>query len=221
MKKLCIQCGTELQEEAVFCHKCGAKQDEMAIVTATKKAEEKITMDTIGDYMYTRAYKEDFMDTVISASRSLNCVHLKAQITSKQMRNAMDFCNDDFSSTDMVMVRDTTDFGSMKEGLIITYYGAYYIWNGRMQSKVKFNQIKSMKKKSGTVIEIQFGLYNGRNNNFNLHTSKESLYNLFVEICECISRHRDGYPIEVAKTKKAKTNNSDADDIMAILGRFM
>lgn len=217
MEKFCVQCGMELPVEAVFCLKCGAKQEGAENNLASKN----IMMDVIGDYMYKREYKEDLMDTVIAASGSLSCVHLKSQITSKQMRNALDFCNDDFLSTDVIMVRDTTDFGSMKEGLIITYYGAYYIWEGRMQSKVKFNQIKEMKKNSGYGMDIKFTLYNGRENIFKLHSTKETLYKLFVEICDCISRHREGYPVKVDKTKSTKTNYNDPNDLMGILSKFM
>lgn len=199
MAKFCGQCGTELVDEALFCIKCGARQDDDGEpVVVTKATTDNIKMDPIGDYMYENDYREDFADTVIGASGSLSCVRLREQMSSKQVKNAISFCNNDFSLPDIVLVRDTTDFSSMKEGLIITYYGAYYIWQGKLQSKVKFNQIKSMKKAGGYgVSEIKFELFNGRENVFKLHSTRSSLYDLFVEIGKCIGRYREDYPIKM------------------------
>lgn len=199
MAKFCGQCGTKLVDEAVFCFQCGMKQDDDAEPMNVKKMRENIKLDVIGDYMYESDYREDFTDTVIAAASSLSCVHFREQLTTKQVKNAISFCNNDFSMSDIVMVRDTTDFASMKEGLIITYYGAYYIWKGKMQSKVKFNQIKSMKKKQTYGVgEIQFVLYDGRENTFQLHSTKSALVELFVQICKYIGRYREDYPIEIS-----------------------
>lgn len=199
MSKFCGQCGTKLMDEALFCFKCGANQsedyDEEAV--SKQKTPTIVKLSTIGDYMYENDYREDLTDTIIEAAGKLNYVRYRNQLSTKQVKNAINFCNNDFSLADIVMVRDTTDFGSMKEGLIITYFGAYYIWDGKLQSKIKFNQIKSMKKTASGVGEMKFTLYDGRENTFRLHTTKDSLPNMFVQICKCIERHREDYPIEI------------------------
>lgn len=199
MAKFCGQCGTKLVDEAMFCIKCGAKQDgDNEEVRNVKVTSDDVKMDPIGDYMYENDYRDDFADTVISAVGSLNCVRFRAQMSAKQVKNAISICNNDFSLPDIVMVRDTTDFSSMKEGLVITYYGAYYIWQGKLQSKVKFNQIRSMKKiETYGVAEIKFELYNGRENMFKLHSTRPALYDVFVQICKCIGRYREEYPIKI------------------------
>lgn len=200
MAKFCGQCGTKLMDEAKFCFQCGASQSEEEVaVTAVKKPQGNVKLDSIGDYMYENDYREDFADTVINAASSLNCVFLRDRLSTKQVKNAISFCNNDFSVADIVLVRDTTDFNSMKEGLIITYYGAYYIWQGKMQSKVKFNQIKTMRKQdSYGVGEMKFELYDGREISFKLHSTKPALQKLFVEIGKCIGRYREDYPIKIS-----------------------
>jgi len=199
MAKFCGQCGTKLTDEAKFCSQCGANQsEEDTVVTATKKPYGVVKMDTVGDYMYENAYREDLEDTVIAAASSLNCTFLRDRLSTKQVKNAISFCNNDFTVADIVLVRDTTDFNSMKEGLIITYYGAYYIWQGKLQSKVKFNQVKSIKKQSSYGVgEMKFVLYDGREIAFKLHSTKPALQKIFVEIGKCIGRHREDYPMEI------------------------
>ena len=199
MAKFCGQCGTKLPDEALFCFSCGTKQDGTAVASEpVKEVPAKLTKEVPDAYMREKSYKEDLEDTVFGVVGGKSYVSFKNQLRPTQTKNAISFCNNDFLASDIVMVRDTTDFSSMKEGLIVTYYGAYYIWKGKMQSKIKFNQIQSMRNASSYGLGgLEFTLYNGRKVDFQLHSSKQFLIDLFVEICECISRHRENYPIEV------------------------
>ena len=143
MAKFCGQCGAKLPDEALFCFSCGAKQDgSVAETEVAKNAPAKMTREVSDAYMHEKSYREDLTDTLFGVLGGKSYVSFKNQLRPTQTKNAVSFCNNDFSASDIVMVRDTTDFSSMKEGLIVTYYGAYYIWKGKMQSKIKFNQIQ-------------------------------------------------------------------------------
>jgi Predicted membrane-bound mannosyltransferase len=44
MSKLCIKCGAELEDQAIFCDECGAKQE-----TITNKSEEPLTQRQLNE----------------------------------------------------------------------------------------------------------------------------------------------------------------------------
>ena len=214
MAKFCGQCGTELVDEALFCIKCGTKQeDDGELVMPTKIMSGNIKMDVIGDYMYENDYREELTDIIMESTKSLSRVRFKTQLTTKQVKNAIAICNNDFMFPDVVIMRDSTDFGSMKLGFVITYFGAYYIWEGKMQSKIKFNQVKKMEVEAigfiTKLMQIKFTLYDGRESIFQLHTAEEVIPNLFIEIGKCVSRYREGYPLEIVGLEKSEPKSFD------------
>lgn len=220
MAKFCGQCGTELVDEALLCIKCGAGQDDDGeSVVATKVMPDNIKMNTIGDYMYENDYRDDLTDTIIEATKGLSRVRFKTQLTTKQVKNAISICNNDFTFPDVIMMRDTTDLGSMKQGLVITCFGAYYIWEGKMESKVKFNQVKKMEVEAigflTKLMQIKFTLYNGRESIFKLHTTEEVIPSIFIEIAKCIGRYREDYPIEIIELEKKASETSEQSLLVA------
>lgn len=205
MAKFCGDCGNKLVDEALFCCMCGSKQDGDTD-SYTNKNKSGIIDYNSDEFIYNSDYRDDIEDTI--RNNSSGCVlsiYTKANFGKKQIQNAIKFCEDKFSQSDVIVLMDTTVMSSMKDGMVFTYDSAYKISDSRMKFKVKFKDIKSIEE-SNSVKEgltqalalpvIVFHLYNGGKAKLTCG-GKDATYfrihkmlNLFSEILACVNRYR-------------------------------
>ena len=215
MKKYCGERGQELLDIAKFCFACGASQEDDISILEKSKNHTNIKELISDDFLYEDEFREDIEDTILSHSRGcVLSIFPKSSMSTKQIRNTINFCNNHFSSTDLVLLMDTTVMGSMKDGMAFTYTHAYKISDSILRSKIKYNDIIEMnleydnsyglsrpvikfKTKTGKIVDLRCSPEGST------YFAINKMLRLFSAICECINRYRDEDAQIIIKTHES------------------
>lgn len=227
MAKYCGDCGIELDDNDLFCRKCGSKQGEE--IGNDLLSEFKYgSGDDSDEFLDEMDYRDEISDVIINYAKPCNLtITTRTNMKPKQIQNAMKFCDDRFSVTDIIILMDNTIMSNMKEGMVFTYDSAYKISDGALIFKVKYNQIakieqsRDMSMRMAYVPTIKITLINNRvvelrcGKDDSSHYKISKMWILFSEICKCINQYReDNTKIIVVNPEVGANPYSKVNDAM-------
>lgn len=199
MAKYCAECGRKLGDDAKFCDGCGKPQDDFYI------SKVRVSKDFLTDV----DFRDDIRDVVLSNARLTGVtVNSGAKISAKQMKNAIQYCGNEFGVSDVIAICDETLFNTLDTGTVFTTVGIYRISSKRVSKKMKYEKVKSIKgEDSGGILSngkkncIVIQMLNGNDVQWYAGGSPfypfDGMWKLFKNVCVCINQYRDDYPIEI------------------------
>lgn len=116
--------------------------------------------------------------------------------STKRIRNAISFCQNEISESDIVTLIDITVWNNMKCGMVFTYDSAYKINETKITSKIVFSEIKKIRQGHFCII---FTHSNGEESQFKVgckgatYYPYDKMWTLFTEICKCINKYKNNY----------------------------